>query len=71
MYHYILENEKLSFCEKIDLDKPMYIAIEGKKAYVILKETDEKTKFGLLVTFDIDDKGRLVNPTAPVSSVSS
>ena len=69
MYHYILENEKLSFCEKIDLDKPMYIAIEGKKAYVILKETDEKTKFGLLVTFDIDDKGRLVNPTAPVSSM--
>ena len=69
MYHYILENEKLSFCEKIDLDKPMYIAIEGKKAYVILKETDEKTKFGSLVTFDIDDKGRLVNPTAPVSSM--
>ena len=69
IYHYTLENEKLAFCEKVDLDKPMYLAIEGNKAYVILKETDEKTKFGAAMSFDIDEKGRLVNPTKPISSM--
>ena len=69
MYHYILENEKLSFCEKVALDKPMYIAVEGKKAYVILKETYADTKFGSAVSFDIDENGKLINPSNPISSM--
>ncbi|MBQ7292319.1 MAG: lactonase family protein [Clostridia bacterium] len=68
IYHYILENENVSFCEKVDLDKPMYIAIEDNKAYVILKETDKNTKFGGTLTFDIDENGRLINPTEIISS---
>jgi 6-phosphogluconolactonase len=69
VYHYTLENEKLTFCEKVALDKPMYIATEGKKAYVILKETYPDTKFGSVISFDIDENGRLVNPTKPISSM--
>ena len=69
IYHYILDGERLEFCEKTDLDKPMYIAIEGEKAYVILKETDSATKYGAAVTFDIDGDGKLVNPSKPVSSL--
>lgn len=68
IYHYTLEGQKLAFCEKVDLDKPMYIAIENNKAYVILKETDPETKFGAAMTFDIDGDGKLVNPTTPISS---
>lgn len=69
IYHYTLEKEMLSFCEKVELDKPMYLAIEGEKAYVILKETDRETKFGSAMSFDIDEKGRLVNPTGKISSM--
>ena len=69
VYHYTLENDSLTFCEKVDLDKPMYIAIEGQKAYVILKETDPETKFGAAISFDIDEKGRLVNPQKPIPSM--
>ena len=69
IYHYTLKDGKLDFCEKIDLDKPMYIAIEGSKAYVILKEADADTKFGAAMSFDIDGDGKLVNPTAPISSL--
>ena len=69
IYHYTLENDIPTFCEKVDLDKPMYIAIEGQKAYVILKKTDPATKFGSAISFDIDEKGRLVNPTKPISSM--
>lgn len=69
IYHYTLENENISFCEKVDLDKPMYIAIEGNRAYVILKETDPETKFGAAMTFDIDSDGKLINPTKPTSSL--
>ena len=68
IYHYTLENGNISFCEKVDLDKPMYIAIEGNKAYVILKETDPNTKFGGALTFDIDESGKLINPTEIISS---
>lgn len=69
IYHYTLEGESLNFREKTDLDKPMYIAIEGDKAYVILKETEPETKFGAAMTFDIDGDGKLINPTKPVSSL--
>ena len=69
IYHYTFENGNVSFCEKVDVDKPMYISIEGNKAYVILKETDPETKFGAAMTFDIDSDGKLINPTEPVSSL--
>ena len=69
IYHYTLEGDKLTFCEKTDLNKPMYIAIEGKRAHVILKETDPKTKFGGALSFDIDKDGKLVNPSEVISSM--
>lgn len=69
IYHYMLNGENLIFCEKTELDKPMYIAIEENKAYVILKETDPKTKYGGALTFDIDENGKLVNPTEIISSL--
>ena len=69
IYHYTLENDKLTFCDRIALDKPMYIAVEGKKVYVILKETYADTKFGSAVSFDIDETGKLINPSKAVSSM--
>lgn len=63
IYHYVLSGEKLSFKEKLSLDRPMYMVIEGKKAYIILRETDCERHFGGLVTCDIDSDGKLVNLT--------
>ena len=54
---------KLLFLDKVQLDRPMYAIIRENKLYVILREIDEATHFGGLLSFDIDEKGRLINPT--------
>ena len=68
IYHYVLSGEKAVFKEKLSLDRPMYMVIEGKKAYIILRETDRERHFGGLVTCDIDSDGKLVNLTDAVST---
>ncbi len=69
IYHYTLSDGALTFCEKVDLDRPTYMIIEGNKAYITLREIDETTHFGSVVTADIDEKGRLVNLSEPQSSL--
>ncbi len=69
VYHYILEKGEFSFREMLALDRPMYMIIEGRKAYIILKETDPETRFGGLVSCDIADDGSLVNCSEPVSTM--
>lgn len=68
IHRYIFENGKLTFCEKTDLDRPMYTVINNGRAYVLLRQTDGETNHGGLVCFDIDGDGRLVNQTPAVSS---
>ncbi len=68
VYHYTLENELFSFREKLDLDCPMYMITEGRKAYIILREIDSTTRFGGLIVCDIAEDGSLKNPSEPVST---
>ena len=63
IHHYTFDGGKLTFCEKTDLDRPMYTVIDGGRAYVLLKCVYGDTKFGGLVGFDVDKYGRFVNPT--------
>jgi len=61
-------NGELTPLEKIALDRPHYLAIEGNKMYVLLREPfgNGNTDSGLM-TYDIDTAGRLSNPSAVVS----
>ncbi len=68
IHHYTFENGKLEFCEKVDLDRPMYAVIDNGRAYVLLRQISEETNFGGLVSFDIDKNGCLVNGTTPQTS---
>lgn len=68
VYHYILSNGEFKLCDRLPLDRPMYMAIEGKKAYILLRETDRETHFGGLVTCNIADDGRLCDPCEPIST---
>ena len=63
IYHYLFENGKFRLLEKTLLDCPMYAIIKGGKMYAVLRETDDTTHFGGLVSFDIDINGNLINPT--------
>lgn len=61
--HYLERDGKLSFCEHTPLDRPMYMVIDGWRAYVLLREVDPVSRFGGMIAFEIDADGRLVHPT--------
>lgn len=63
IYHYLFKEGKFQFVEKTTLDRPMYAIIRDDKMYVILREIETTNHFGGLISFDIDAKGNLINPT--------
>ncbi len=68
VYHYKLDNGILTYCDKTELDFPMYMIIRESKAHIILRETDASTRFGGILCFDIADDGSLINPSDIVST---
>lgn len=68
IYHYLLKNGNFKFIEKTPLDRPMYAIIRDNKIYVILREIDKITHFGGVLSFDIDESGKLINPTETEST---
>lgn len=63
IYHCLFENGKFQFIDKTTLDRPMYGVIRDDRIYVILREIDSETHFGGILSFDIDENGKLINPT--------
>jgi 6-phosphogluconolactonase len=57
----INKHGKLTFVEKTDLDRPMYLAVENNKMYVLLRQPFEKSNESGMVSFDIDEYGSLIN----------
>ena len=60
VYHYTFADKKLTFCEKLPLDRAMYTVIKGKTAYILLRDTGNGE--GGLVKYRISDSGVLENP---------
>ena len=67
IYHYTLEDGKLSFVRKYDVDRPMWLTIDGNRMFVLLRELTGNLNSGVMA-FDILSDGSLANPTAPVLS---
>ncbi len=63
IYHYYQEEKRLILQDKMPLDRPMYMILRKNKAYVILREIDEKRRDGGFLSFDIAADGSLVNPS--------
>ena len=68
IYHYHFSGGSLTFCEKVELDRPMYTVIKDKKAYTLLRQAEKNTGFGGLVSFDTDANGRFINPSRAIST---
>ncbi len=60
IYHYTFADKKLTFCEKLPLDRAMYTVIRDKTAYILLRDTGNGE--GGLVRYHISDGGALENP---------
>lgn len=68
IYHYTFENGSLNFKEKTPLDRPMYTMIYKNRLYALLREIDDKTHFGGIVSFEIESDGSLVNQSEILST---
>lgn len=66
IYHYKLIDKTLQQVDFTPMDRPMYMVIEGRKMYIVLRAPFENGESGVIV-YDIDDTGKLINPT-PVQS---
>lgn len=63
IYQYFLHSDgTLEFVRKTEVDRPMYMASENNKMYVVLRAPFDDTSSGV-ITYDIDNKGQLVNPS--------
>lgn len=68
IYRCHLENGKLIFADKTDLDQPMYTVLSEGRLYVLLKETDPKSRFGGVMSFRVAEDGSLCDPSDLLSS---
>lgn len=67
IYHYIISEDKCEFKEKIPLDRPMYLTIQDKKMYVVLREMFSNGDSGMCM-YDIDENFKLKNQSEIIST---
>ena len=68
IYHCKFDGEQLTVANFYNIDRPMYLCVDGDKLYVLLRGlTPGGTDSGMFV-WDIAPDGSLSNPTAPVST---
>lgn len=62
---YYLKNNgtKLEVLQKTDIDRPMFLAIEGDKLYAVLRAPFENSDESGLISYDILPDGTLENPS--------
>ncbi len=58
----------MKFIDKTTLDRPMYMVISNNKAYIILRAPFEISENSGVIVYDIDDSGKLINPTEIIST---
>ncbi|MFA6845032.1 MAG: beta-propeller fold lactonase family protein [Sphaerochaetaceae bacterium] len=69
IYHFqLLDDRFLSFCEKTSIDRPMYIIQEADRLFVLLRSPFGKTKESGLISFPIEEEGRLGNASSVIST---
>lgn len=63
IYHYKLQNGKLTLLDVTPMDRPMYMVIEDRKMYIVLRAPFAGSEESGVVVYDMDDEGKLVNPS--------
>lgn len=68
IYHYIWKNGTLQFQEKWDCDRPMYLLIEGRTMWVLLRQPFEENSESGLVSCALDGEGKITGHGEAVST---
>ena len=67
IYHYRFRNGGFYLAEVEKLDRPMYMIIDDRKMYIVLRAPFEDGTSGVVV-YDIAEDGKLINPSELVST---
>lgn len=62
IYHYQFIGGKLQLQDITPMDRPMYMVIEGRKMYIVLRAPFGTEESGV-IAYDLDGNGRLINPS--------
>lgn len=69
IYHYLADDSgTLTFADKTDAENVMFLKIDGKKMYAILRYGEDE-KNSCIVSYDILDDGSLANISEPMSTL--
>jgi len=69
IYHFDLdETGKLTKTCFTPMDRPMYMVIKDRKMYILLRAPFDDNNESGLVIYDIDDDGKLINPSEIIST---
>jgi len=66
IYHYVMDNDCLTFVKKYDVDRPMYLLVDGGKMHVIIREMTEGKLDSGYFHYDIAADGSLSNASTVV-----
>lgn len=67
IYHYKMSAGELHFVDCTKLDKPMYMVVEKRKMYIVLRAPFKDNESGVII-YDIDENGSLINPSEIIST---
>lgn len=67
IYHYTMEDGRMTLSDITRLDRPMYMVIQDRKMYVVLRAPFSSEESGVIV-YDIDERGMLINPSEVMST---
>lgn len=62
IYHYRFDNEQIRFIDKIDCDRPMYLAIKDHRLYALLRQPFCDSNHSGVISWEIDCNGNLLSP---------
>ncbi len=64
IFRYSLDDcGKMKFIDKTTVDRPMYMTIFNNKAYIILRSPFKNSKNSGVITYNIDNAGKLISPS--------
>ena len=67
IYHYKMCAGHLKLAEITPMDRPMYMVIDNQKMYIVLRAPFDNAESGVVV-YDMDDTGKLFNPSVILST---
>lgn len=68
IYHYKLKGGVFTLAEITPMDRPMYMVIEGRKMYIVLRAPFAHCEESGVVVYDLDEDGKLINPSKILST---